>query len=71
MTFRPTQIDWLVISSSIFNKLASILKTDPDVIFKSTAGPRMSKWVQERERDRLFVLIKRATENGILMISEV
>jgi hypothetical protein len=66
MTFRPQQIDWLVKSSTILNRLASIFEADPD-----TARLRVSKRVQERERDRLFVLIKRAAENSLVMLSEV
>jgi hypothetical protein len=69
--FEGLQIDWLVISSSLFNKLASILEDDPDFLFKSTAGRRVSKRVKEQERDRFVGLIKRAAENGMIMLSEV
>jgi hypothetical protein len=71
MTFRPLQINWLSISSSLLNKLASILEADPEDLLKSTAGRRMSKRVQERERDRLVGLIKRAAENGMILLSVV
>jgi hypothetical protein len=71
MTFRQKQIDWLVISSSILNKLASIIEADPDVLLKSTAGRRMSKRVQEREKDRLVGSIKRLAEKGMVLLSAV
>jgi hypothetical protein len=69
--FEPLQLDWLVNSPSLLNKIASILEDDSDIIFKSTAGRRMSKRVQERERDRIVGLVRRAAENGLLLISEV
>jgi hypothetical protein len=71
MTFRPQQIDWLVHSSSLLNRLASIIEADPDTLLKSTDGRRVSKRVQKRERDRLVGLIKRAAENSLVMLSEV
>jgi hypothetical protein len=71
MTFQPTQINWLVKSSSLLNRLASILEADPDTLLKSTAGRRVSKRVQERVRDRLVGLIRRAAENSLVLLSEV
>jgi hypothetical protein len=65
------QINWLVNSSTLLNRLASILEADPDVLLKSTAGRRLSKRVQERERDLFVGLIKRAAENSMVMLSNV
>jgi hypothetical protein len=62
---------WLIFSSSILNKLASIIEADPDVLLKSTVGRRMSMRVQERERDRFVGLFKRLAENGLVLLSAV
>jgi hypothetical protein len=71
MTFQSTQINWLVISSSILNRIASILDVDPDSLLKSTGGRRVSNRAQERERDSFAGLVKRAAEKSLVLLSKV
>jgi hypothetical protein len=65
------QINWLINSSSLLNKIASTFDTDPVALLKNPAGRRMSKRVQERERDRLVEMIRKAVESSKVMLSMV
>jgi hypothetical protein len=68
---RQNQISFLVQSSSILSKLASIIETNPDASSVASSGRRMSTRSQMRESDRVSGLIKKQYEDRLVLLSEV
>jgi hypothetical protein len=69
---QQNQISFLVQSSSILSKLASILDKDPTVLFATEfAGNHRFRRIQKRERKRVSGLIKNSYEDSLLLLTEV
>jgi hypothetical protein len=69
---RQNQFSFLVQSSSILSKLASILEACPDALSTASTARRVSTRSQMRESDRVSGgLIKNSYEDSLVILTEV
>jgi hypothetical protein len=71
MSKRQNQISFLAQSSSILSKLATIIKTNPTILFHSTSGNRVSKRILAQKQDHVARLIKRAHDSSLVLLTMV
>jgi hypothetical protein len=67
MDLQQNLISFLVQSSSVLSKLASILKADPDSLYAASSNTRP----QLRWSDRVSRLLKKSYEDSLVILSEV
>jgi hypothetical protein len=70
--FRQNQISFLVKTSAIFGKMASILEANPDALFKPYNVHRNESLMEQmQERELVGGMIKKSYEDNLVLLTEV